>query len=74
MINIEQTNESSLQKKSPGILSGLLTIVHVIIDLIMKSPKIFLRSREVTVCVVCVCVCVSLSSLKVHLNSLSQDL
>ena len=45
MINIEQTNESSLQKKSPGILSALLTIVHVLIDLMMQSPKSFLKLR-----------------------------
>lgn len=48
--------ESSSQKKSLGIISALLT-VHVTIDFIMQPPKIFLRSKEVTLCV-CVCMCV----------------
>ena len=47
--------ESPLQKKPPGIKSALLTIVHVIIDIVMQPPKIFLRLREVTLYVLHVC-------------------
>ena len=47
--------ESPLQKKPPGIKSALLTVVHVIIDIIMQPPKIFLRLREVTLYVLYMC-------------------
>lgn len=72
--------DSPLQKKSLGIVSALLTIVHVTTDFITQPSKIFLRSKETTACVcgnvVCVvmwCVCFFLLSfLRAHLNSVSK--
>lgn len=53
--------DSPLQKKSLGIVSALLTIVHVTTDFITQPSKIFLRSKETTACVCGNVVCVLFS-------------